>query len=56
MRIIFVQEIVNEMKNRGHDVSSYHLGAVMTGISVEGDGFIYANSDWRKTGHVAGIN
>ncbi len=28
----------------------------MCGISIESDGYIYANSDFRKSGDVAGID
>lgn len=43
---------------KGHNVSDYFAGAAVCGISVESDGFIYANSDYRKgdkVGDVAGI-
>ena len=52
----FPLEIVDVLKSKQHDVSTYVSGAVVTAISVEDDGFIYANSDWRKTGDVSGID
>jgi gamma-glutamyltranspeptidase/glutathione hydrolase/leukotriene-C4 hydrolase len=51
------QDIVNNMTTRGHSVTEFPgNGAVVCGITVEADGFIYANSDWRKSGDVQGIN
>ena len=50
------QEIVDFMKTRGHAVTEYSGQSAMTGISVESDGYIYANSDYRKGGDVAGID
>lgn len=48
---------MQDMKNRGHQVKALDsFGAALTAISVEKDGFIYANSDFRKTGDVAGID
>jgi gamma-glutamyltranspeptidase / glutathione hydrolase / leukotriene-C4 hydrolase len=44
------------MTTKQHNISTYRRGAVLTGITVEEDGLIYANSDWRKTGNVAGID
>ena len=44
------------MSEKGHQTFEFRLGAVITGISVEDDGFIYANSDHRKGGDVAGID
>lgn len=52
------QDIVNNMTARGHNVTGgeYAGGAVICGITVEADGLIYANSDWRKSGDVDGID
>lgn len=46
------------MTTRGHSVTSklHADGAVVCGIAVEADGFIYANSDYRKSGDVDGID
>jgi gamma-glutamyltranspeptidase/glutathione hydrolase/leukotriene-C4 hydrolase len=46
------------MTARGHNVTDgeYAGGAVICGITVEPDGFIYANSDWRKSGDVDGLD
>ncbi|EFX69481.1 hypothetical protein DAPPUDRAFT_113641 [Daphnia pulex] len=51
------RDIVNNMTTRGHSVTEFPgNGAVVCGITVEADGFIYANSDWRKSGDVQGID
>jgi len=52
----FSEAIVSNMSEKGHQTFEFRLGAVITGISVEDDGFIYANSDHRKGGDVAGID
>lgn len=44
------------MVEKGHKISEYKGGAVVCGITVESDGIIYANSDYRKSGDVAGID
>lgn len=44
------------MATRGHNLTKYSGGAVVCGISVESDGFVYANSDYRKGGDVAGLD
>lgn len=44
------------MKKRGHNVTESAGRAAVCAISVESDGFIYANSDYRKGGDVAGID
>lgn len=53
-----IQDIVKNMTARGHNVTGgeYAGGAVICGITVEADGFIYANSDWRKSGDVDGLD
>ncbi|XP_046644963.1 scoloptoxin SSD14-like isoform X2 [Daphnia pulicaria] len=54
----FPMDIVRNMTARGHNVTGgeYAGGAVICGITVEADGFIYANSDWRKSGDVDGLD
>ena len=49
------QAIVSNMSAKGHQTFEFKGGATIIGISVEDDGFIYANSDYRKGGNVAGI-
>lgn len=46
------------MMTRGHRATSklHGDGAVVCGIAVETDGYIYGNSDWRKSGDVDGID
>lgn len=44
------------MLKKQHNVSSYRAGAVVCAISRESDGLIYANSDFRKSGNVSGID
>ncbi|XP_057374003.1 glutathione hydrolase 1 proenzyme-like [Daphnia carinata] len=54
----FPARIVSDMMTRGHSVTSklHGDGAVVCGIAVEIDGLVYANSDWRKSGDVDGID
>ena len=55
-KFIFVfiwKEIVDSIVSKGHNVSSYSSGSVVCAISVE-NGLVYANSDHRKRGDVAG--
>lgn len=50
------QEIIDGLKLRGHQiVEKSGTQSVVTGISVEADGFIYANADERKAGGIAGF-
>ena len=52
----FPADIVQELHGRGHDTVPYNTyHSVVTAIAVEDDGYIYANSDYRKTGDVSGI-
>jgi len=46
------------MVAKGHNVTDgeYTGGAMVCGITVEMDGFLYANSDWGKSGGVDGID
>lgn len=44
------------MSAKGHKTFEFKGGSTVIGISVEDDGFIYANSDHRKGGNVAGID
>lgn len=51
------QFITKDMVTKNHTLSEYPVGgAVVCGISIESDGYIYANSDFRKGGDVAGID
>ncbi len=44
------------LKGFGHETSEYALGGSVTaGVAVDQDGKIYANSDFRKGGAVAGF-
>ena len=44
------------MVKKNHSVSYFKSGSVVCGITVEEDGNIYANSDYRKRGDVSGID
>ena len=37
-------------------MSHFKSGSVVCGVTVEEDGIIYANSDYRKKGDVSGID
>jgi len=52
----FPEDIVNNMSSKGHKTFEFKGGPTIIGITVEDDGFIYANSDYRKCGTVAGID
>ncbi|EFX69499.1 hypothetical protein DAPPUDRAFT_258510 [Daphnia pulex] len=54
----FSTDIIKDMVERGHNVTDgeYTGGATVCGVTVEKDGFIYANSDWGKSGGVDGID
>lgn len=54
--MLSLQEITINMSMRGHNLTEYRAGAVVCAISVESDGYIYANSDFRKSGDVAGLD
>ena len=47
---------MENLASKGHNVTLDDDGACVMGIAVEADGFIYANSDYRKAGDVAGID
>ena len=44
------------MRTKNHNVTEYIGGSAVYGITVEDDGFLYANADHRKGGDVAGID
>lgn len=48
--LFFIQDIIDSIKSKGHNVSSYDAGAAACGIYVQPDGIIQANSDFRKFG------
>jgi len=52
----FPQVVVNDMTARGHNTTATLSLAVVAGIAVGNDGLVYANSDFRKRGDVAGID
>lgn len=47
--------MVDALANKGHRKSDDKSGAAVYGISVEPDGYLYANADYRKGGDVAGF-
>ena len=47
--------MIEGLKSRGHSVNEIETGSVSTGIALEKDGYVYANSDVRKAGGVAGF-
>ncbi len=51
-----IQNIVESLRRRGHNVTEKVLRSAVYAISVEPDGLIYANADSRKGGDVAGID
>lgn len=44
------------LKKKGHKTDGPRASSVVIGVAVEDDGYIYANSDFRKGGDVAGID
>ena len=44
------------MSSKGHTTYEMKSGSTVTGFTVEEDGLIYANSDFRRRGDVAGID
>lgn len=52
----FPAQLADSLRDRGHTTSTYLRGAVVSAVTIEDDGFIYANTDWRKTGIAAGID
>ncbi len=56
MILIFYQEILQGLTTRGHKVNELNgAGSVVSGITVENDGRVYANSDRRKAGGINGF-
>ena len=52
----FDPSIREGLRQIGHEVTTFSIGgSVVTGVSREEDGFIYANSDFRKAGEVDGF-
>ena len=52
-----IQTILDSLAEKGHNFSTFSNSSAVCGIVVEpSDGFIYANSDYRKGGDVAGID
>ena len=47
---------MESLRRRGHNVTERVLRSAVYAISVESDGLIYANADYRKGGDVAGID
>ncbi|KAK4015774.1 Gamma-glutamyl transpeptidase [Daphnia magna] len=52
----FPKTIVEGLRKRGHNVMERVLRSAVYAISVESDGVIYANADYRKGGDVAGLD
>ncbi len=48
--------IVEGLRRRGHNMTERVLRSAVYAISVEPDGLIYANADYRKGGDVAGLD
>ena len=55
-QFVILKNISQVLASKGHNVTVDDDGACVMGIAVEADGFIYANSDVRKAGDVAGID
>jgi len=55
IKIIF-QTITQNLAAKGHNLTLDTSESCVMGIAVEADGMIYANSDYRKAGDVAGID
>lgn len=51
----FKKDLVDALSRKGHAESQDKSGAAVYGISVEPDGYLYANADYRKGGDVAGF-
>jgi len=52
----FSQEILNGLNSRGHILNLLDsAGSIVSAITREKDGRVYANSDYRKAGGVAGF-
>lgn len=50
------QAIAECLTSAGHVLVDEPREAAVYGVSVEADGFIYANADYRKGGDVAGVD
>lgn len=50
------QDITDEMVMKNHVLNEYQGGSAVHGITLELDGYIYANADYRKGSEVAGID
>ena len=50
------QYITNDMVKKNHSLREFKSESVVCGVTVEADGNIYANSDYRKGGDVSGID
>ncbi|XP_023326865.1 glutathione hydrolase 1 proenzyme [Eurytemora carolleeae] len=51
----YPQDLLKELEKRGHATAEMDsFGSVINGVSVEKDGRIYANADFRKAGGVDG--
>ena len=44
------------MVKKNHSLREFKSESVVCGVTVEADGNIYANSDYRKGGDVSGID
>lgn len=54
---LIAQAVVDNLKKKGHNMTEeIRLSCAVYAISVESDGLIYANADYRKGGDVAGID
>ena len=52
-----MQSILDNLSGKGHNFSIFTNSSAVCAIVVEpSDGFIYANSDYRKGGDVSGID
>jgi len=52
----FPEAVVNNMSLKGHSTKKFKIGSTITGITVEEDGLINANIDFRNYGEIAGID
>lgn len=52
----FPKDITDNMLTKNHVLSEFQVGSSVHGLTVESDGYIYANADHRKGSDVAGID
>lgn len=54
--LLHKQDIIKSLKAKGHKEANEYSPAAIVGVAVQDDDQIYANSDYRKGGDVAGID